>query len=220
MLSLNNISFSYDRQNKILDQVNFQIEKGEITAILGNSGSGKSTLLNIIAGLEFPMEGQIVLGQTDITDLPCEKRNIGLIFQDYALFPHLTVEKNVGFALHSHRLPVVDEMLDLVKMKSFKKRYPYELSGGEQQRVAIARSLASKPELLLLDEPFSNLDANLKKQVRREIKSILRKSQITAILVTHDVEDAYDLASRIIYLKDGRVDRIEKNSPPETGDNA
>lgn len=209
MLTLNNISFSYDKQKSILKQIDFQIEKGEIVAILGGSGSGKSTLLNIIAGLEFPTSGEIFLNQKNITKLPCEKRNIGLIFQDYALFPHLTVEKNVAFSLKSHRLAIVDELLDLVKMKSFKKRYPYQLSGGEQQRVAIARSLAAGPELLLLDEPFSNLDANLKKEVRNEIKLILQKSQTTAILVTHDIEDAYDLADRIIYLKDGYVEKID-----------
>ena len=209
MLSLNNISFSYDPKKRILDQVGFEIKKGEITAILGSSGSGKSTLLHLIAGLAFPDSGQILLNQVDITRLPCEKRSIGLIFQDYALFPHLTVEKNVGFALKSHRLPLVDEMLDLVKMRAFKKRYPHELSGGEQQRVAIARSLAARPDVLLLDEPFSNLDANLKKEVRREMKAILRVSKTTAVLVTHDVEDAYDLADKVIYLKEGKVERIE-----------
>ena len=209
MLSLNNISFSYDPKKRILDQVGFEIKKGEITAILGSSGSGKSTLLHLIAGLAFPDSGQILLNQIDITRLPCEKRSIGLIFQDYALFPHLTVEKNVGFALKSHRLLLVDEMLDLVKMRAFKKRYPHELSGGEQQRVAIARSLAARPDVLLLDEPFSNLDANLKKEVRREMKAILRVSKTTAVLVTHDVEDAYDLADKVIYLKEGKVERIE-----------
>lgn len=209
MLSLKNISFSYDEKKEILDDVSFDVQKGEIVAILGSSGSGKSTLLHIICGLEFPKKGSVFLNEADITKLECEKRNIGLVFQDYALFPHLNVEKNVGFSLKNHRSEIVDEMLELVNMSAYKKRYPYELSGGEQQRIAIARSLAAKPEVLLLDEPFSNLDADLKKQVRSEMKSILKKSDTTVVLVTHDVEDAHDLASKIIYLKDGKIDRIE-----------
>lgn len=209
MLSLKGISFSYDDKKEILDDVSFDVKKGEIVAILGSSGSGKSTLLHIICGLEFPKKGNIFLNETDITKLECEKRNIGLVFQDYALFPHLNVEKNVGFSLKSHKSKVVDEMLELVNMSEYRRRYPYELSGGEQQRIAIARSLAAKPQVLLLDEPFSNLDANLKKQVRNEMKSILQKSDTTVILVTHDVEDAHDLATKIIYLKDGKIERIE-----------
>lgn len=211
MLSLKNINFYYGK-NKILDDVSFNVDKGEIIAVLGSSGSGKSTLLNIICGLETVSSGSIFLNGKDITNLECEKRNIGLVFQDYALFPHLTVEKNVGFALKSSKDPAVDTMLDLVKMKSFKKRYPYELSGGEKQRVAIARSLAAKPSILLLDEPFSNLDANLKAEVRNDIKEILKKSNTTAVIVTHDIEDAYDLADRIIYIKDGKVDKIVDNN--------
>lgn len=219
MLTLNNISFSYDKKNNILKQVSFAVQKGEIVAILGSSGSGKSTLLNIIAGLEFADTGDIILDGENITTRECEKRNIGLIFQDYALFPHLNVEKNVGFALKKPKAAVVDEMLELVKMQAFKKRYPYELSGGEQQRVAIARSLAARPSVLLLDEPFSNLDAGLKKEVRREVKSILKQSRTTAILVTHDIEDAYDLATRIIMLSDGRVSQIIENNPKKENEN-
>lgn len=211
MLSLKNINFYYGK-NKILDDVSFNVDKGEIIAVLGSSGSGKSTLLNIICGLETVSSGSIFLNGKDITNLECEKRNIGLVFQDYALFPHLTVEKNVGFALKSSKDPIIDSMLDLVKMKSFKKRYPYELSGGEKQRVAIARSLAAKPSILLLDEPFSNLDANLKEEVRKDIKEILKKLNIIAVIVTHDIEDAYDLADRIIYIKNGKVDKIVDNN--------
>lgn len=211
MLSLKNINFYYGK-NKILDDVSFNVDKGEIIAVLGSSGSGKSTLLNIICGLETVSSGSIFLNGKDITNLECEKRNIGLVFQDYALFPHLTVEKNVGFALKSSKDPIIDSMLDLVKMKSFKKRYPYELSGGEKQRVAIARSLAAKPSILLLDEPFSNLDANSKEEVRKDIKEILKKSNTTAVIVTHDIEDAYDLADRIIYIKNGKVDKIVDNN--------
>lgn len=210
MISLKNISFSYNREVDVLNDVSFEVMDREIVAILGGSGSGKSTLLNIIVGLEFPKSGKIVLDGEDITNIECEKRNIGLVFQDYALFPHLNVEKNVGFSLKNYRDPIVNEMLELVKMEKYKKRYPYELSGGEKQRVAIARSLAAKPKILLLDEPFSNLDADLKIEVRKEIKNILRQAKQSAIIVTHDIEDANALADRIIYIKNGKVDRIEK----------
>lgn len=211
MLKLENISFSYEKGKKVLDDICLSVEKGEVIAILGSSGSGKSTLLHILCGLEAPSEGKIFLNGEDISKTPCDKRNIGLIFQDYALFPHLTVEKNVAFSLASRKDPIVDEMLTLVKMQDYKKRYPYELSGGEKQRVAIARSLAAKPDLLLLDEPFSNLDADLRKQVRGEIKAILQSAGTTALIVTHDIDDAYDLADRILFLKQGRIDRIEIN---------
>ncbi|RRC94133.1 ABC transporter ATP-binding protein [Erysipelotrichaceae bacterium OH741_COT-311] len=210
MLSLKNISFYYNKNQMILQDINLEVKQGELIAILGSSGSGKSTLLNLVAGLEKVSVGQILLDQKDITDVVCEKRNIGMIFQDYALFPHLTVEKNVGFALKSYKDPIVDAMLKLVKMESFKKRYPYELSGGEKQRVAIARSLAAQPKVLLLDEPFSNLDADLRYKVRKEVKEILTQANITSIMVTHDIDDAYDIADRIVFLKQGRIDRIEE----------
>lgn len=206
MISLDNISFYYEKDKMILKDISFEMKKGEILAILGKSGSGKSTLLNIISGLEFPTSGKIFLEGKDITNLECEKRNIGLVFQDYALFPHLNVEKNVAFSLKKFDEKIVDEMLDLVKMKEYKKRYPHELSGGEKQRVAIARSLAAKPKILLMDEPFSNLDTELKAGVRAEIKSILEKAKQSAIIVTHDIEDAKFLADRIIYVKNGRVE--------------
>lgn len=210
MLSLKNISFYYNKNQMILQDINLEVKQGELIAILGSSGSGKSTLLNLVAGLEKVSVGQILLDQKDITDVVCEKRNIGMVFQDYALFPHLTVEKNVGFALKSYKDPIVDTMLKLVKMESFKKRYPYELSGGEKQRVAIARSLAAQPKVLLLDEPFSNLDADLRYKVRKEVKEILTQANITSIMVTHDIDDAYDIADRIVFLKQGRIDRIEE----------
>lgn len=206
MINLDKISFYYEKDKMILNEISFSMEKGEILAILGKSGSGKSTLLNIIAGLDFPTSGKIYLEGKDITNLECEKRDIGLVFQDYALFPHLTVEKNVAFSLKKYDEKIVDEMLELVKMKDYKKRYPHELSGGEKQRIAIARSLVAKPKILLMDEPFSNLDTELKEGVRAEIKSILEKAKQSAIIVTHDIEDAKFLADRIIYVKNGRVE--------------
>ncbi|MDO4754579.1 MAG: ABC transporter ATP-binding protein [Bacillota bacterium] len=211
MLKVSGIEFSYDKKNKILDGVSFEVAEGEVVAVLGGSGSGKSTLLSIIVGLEEPGAGEIILEGRNITEIPCEKRGIGLVFQDYALFPHLNVEKNVGFALKRGQEERITEMLELVRMQEYRKRYPYELSGGEKQRIAIARSLAAGPKLLLMDEPFSNLDANLRSAVRQEIKGIIKKAKITVILVTHDIEDATELSDRIIYLKNGRIDRIVVN---------
>lgn len=206
MLKLNDIRFSYDGKKMILDGVRLHVDRGEIVAVLGSSGSGKSTLLSIIAGLEQPLGGTVILDGVDVTALPCEKRGVGLVFQDYALFPHLNVEKNVGFALKSHRDPLVEQMLRLVNMSAYRKRYPYQLSGGEKQRVAIARSLAARPKLLLLDEPFSNLDADLRKKVREDIRDILRRSKMTAVLVTHDIEDARAIADRVITIAEGRAE--------------
>lgn len=213
-MEVKKIAFSYDKKSKVLDGVDFKVGEGEVVAILGGSGSGKSTLLSIIVGLEAPTGGRIFLEGADITDTACEKRGIGLVFQDYALFPHLNVEKNVGFGLKRGRREKEErivEMLELVNMQAYRKRYPYELSGGEKQRVAIARTLAPSPRLLLLDEPFSNLDADLRAKVRKEVKSIINRAGITAILVTHDIEDAKELANRIIYLKNGRVEKVEQN---------
>lgn len=211
MLDVDNISFYYEKGRMILNRIRFHVRKGETVAILGSSGSGKSTLLGIIAGLTQPTEGRILLEGKDITSLACEKRDIGMVFQDYALFPHLNVEKNVGFALKSYKDPIVGEMLNLVKMSDYRKRYPYELSGGEKQRIAIARSLAASPRLLLLDEPFSNLDSHLKTEVRKDIREILAKARTTTILVTHDIEDANELADKIIHISDGKVEKtVEK----------
>lgn len=212
MLNLKNISFSYEKGKNVLEDISFEIKQGEIVAILGSSGSGKSTLLNIISGLEFAKSGKILLEENDITNIPCEKRNIGMVFQDYALFPHLSVAKNIAFSLKKYDEKIVDEMLELVRMKGYKKRYPHELSGGEKQRIAIARSLVAKPKVLLLDEPFSNLDYELKASLREELKEILKKSKTTVIIVTHDIEDAKTLAERIIRIKDGKVEKNNKNN--------
>lgn len=206
---IKDLSFKYkNAKDYQIKNFNLKIEKGEIVALLGPSGSGKSTILRLISGLEVPSMGEIIvenrtLYNKDIFIEP-EKRGIGMVFQDYALFPHMTVEKNVLFGVGNvdkkEKQRILDEVLELVDMKDFKKRYPHELSGGQQQRIAIARALAPKPSLILLDEPFSNLDANLRKKIRNEIKDILKKSHTTSIFVTHDIEDANDVADRIVNI--------------------
>lgn len=206
---IRNLTFKYkNSKSNLLENFNLKIEKGQIVALLGPSGSGKSTILRLISGLEVPDDGEIMLDDRFLfkkgTFIEPEKRGIGMVFQDYALFPHMTVEKNVLFGVKNidrkEREILLDKVLDLVDMKDFKKRYPHELSGGQQQRIAIARALAPNPALLLLDEPFSNLDANLKLKIRNEIKDILKKSKATSIFVTHDIDDAKEVADRIVLL--------------------
>ncbi|PAT01306.1 ABC transporter [Candidatus Izimaplasma bacterium ZiA1] len=208
-VKLNNINFEYVKNNLILDDFSLEIKKGDIAALIGNSGSGKSTILRILSGLETPISGEVIVNDqilfnTKISINP-EKRNVGMVFQDYALFPHLSVKKNIYFGLHGktkdEKDKIVNDVLELVNLKHKINNYPYELSGGEQQRIALARSLATNPDVLLLDEPFSNLDANLKKQIRKELKQIIKKADITCIFVTHDIEDANDIADEIINLK-------------------
>lgn len=192
------------------------IEHGEIISILGESGSGKSTILRLIAGLETPKAGSIKINGKTIFDnhhftLP-EKRGVGMVFQDYALFPHMTVEKNIKYGLRkmsrNEKQQRLNEMLELVNLTDYKNRYPYELSGGQQQRVALARALAPAPSLLIFDEPFSNLDANLQVKIREELRMILKQTKITSIFVTHDQADARALADRIVYIENGVVNRV------------
>lgn len=206
---IKDLSFKYKNAKEYqIKNFSLEIEKGEIVALLGPSGSGKSTILRLISGLEVPNGGEIIVNNNILYNkdkfIEPEKRGIGMVFQDYALFPHMTVEKNVLFGVgnvdKNEKQRILDEVLELVDMKEYKKRYPHELSGGQQQRIAIARALAPKPSLLLLDEPFSNLDADLRKKIRNEIKDILKKSHSTSIFVTHDIEDAKDVADRIINI--------------------
>ena len=194
-----------------LRDVSLRIEPGEIVGLVGGSGAGKSTLLRLIAGLETPTAGTILIDGRAVCDgrrsVPPEQRGIGLVFQDYALFPHLTVEGNVAFGLH--RLPRrqrrdrVREVLDLVGLADLAGRYPHQLSGGQQQRAALARALAPDPAVLLLDEPFSNLDALLKPALRDEVARILRSAGTTTLVVVHDQEDVVSLADRVAILRDG-----------------
>lgn len=194
---------------KALNAISFSLHKGKILAVVGESGSGKTTLIRLITGLETQDYGTIafknnVLSSDSIFIEP-EKRNIGMVFQEYALFPHFTVFDNVAFGIYGNKKERVAEVLDLVALKGFEKRFPHELSGGQQQRVALARALAPKPELLILDEPFSNLDVILRQQLRSDIKKILKKTNTTAIFVTHDIKDALKISDEILVLQKGNL---------------
>lgn len=199
-----------------VDRVDMAIHAGEFITLLGPSGCGKSTTLRMIAGFEQPNSGTITLnGQTVTGDgryLPPEKRQVGMVFQDYALFPHLNVGDNVAFGLKGNKSTKrarMSEMLELVGLAGYDKRMPYELSGGQQQRVALARALAPAPALILLDEPFSNLDAALRAQVRAEVRNILKQAQTTCLFVTHDQEEALSLSDRIAVMLDGTIAQFD-----------
>lgn len=199
-LEIENIDFQYEKNKKILDTFSFTLNKGEILAILGDSGKGKSTILRLIAGFEKLYKGKIYLDGKDISKDKPYNRNIGYLFQDYALFPHLTVKENILFAIKEDKVRILNEMLKLIKMEGYENRYPHELSGGQKQRVALARALANKPKLLLLDEPFSSLDNSLKNNMRKEVKELLNKLEVTAIIVTHDEEDVRSIADRSMVI--------------------
>ncbi|GJM27754.1 MAG: iron(III) ABC transporter ATP-binding protein [Cyclobacteriaceae bacterium] len=213
LLELQSVTKTFTGNSLAVENVSLQVTQGELLALTGESGCGKTTLLRIIAGLEQPDGGSVYLDNQLVAGnghfIHPQHRQVGLVFQDYALFPHMTVAKNIIFGLGSwsrtERHSRLMEMLKLVELKGFEDRYPHQLSGGQQQRVAIARALAPKPKLLLLDEPFSNLDTLLKDQVRREVSAILRLSGTTAILVTHDIQDAMSMADRIAILRNGRL---------------
>ncbi len=203
---------------RAVDGLSLEIESGTITALLGASGCGKTTTLRLIAGFERPDSGSISVGgrvlADDRTMVAPEDRRIGIVFQDFALFPHLDVAGNVAYALKGKRGdPRVAEVLSLVGLSSEANRSVHELSGGQQQRVALARALAPRPDLILLDEPFSNLDASLRERLREEVRQILVDSDVTAIFVTHDQEEALSLADRVAVLRDGAVEQI--GSPEE-----
>jgi iron(III) transport system ATP-binding protein len=201
-----------------LDNVWLDVQDGEILTLVGESGSGKTTLLRLVAGLEQADAGEIVLRGRTVCDertfIPPEHRGASLVFQDYALFPHLTVEGNVGFGLRrlgrAERGQRVREMLELVGLRGLERRYPHELSGGQQQRVALARALAPRPAILLLDEPFSNLDRALKARLRQEVAALIRATGTTAVFVVHDPDDALAIGDRIAVLRDGRLVQLGK----------
>ena len=193
-----------------VDETSLCVERGEVVALLGPSGCGKTTLLRLIAGFERPEAGTVEVDGRPVagggTWVPPEQRRVGMVFQDYALFPHLTVAENVGFGLSRRaRSSRVQELLDVVGLDGLGRRYPHELSGGQQQRVALARALAPTPELVLLDEPWSNVDPSLRESLRAEVSEIIRPLRITVVLVTHDREEAFSLADRIALMRSGTV---------------
>ena len=205
-------------ENPALDKVSISLSDGDIMALVGESGSGKTTLLRIIAGLENPdsglveIDGEIAWSSQTKTLLP-EDRNIGFVFQDYALFPHLTVKNNILYGLHkinqkSDRVERLKEIVSLTGLENLEHRFPHELSGGQQQRVALARALAPEPNFILLDEPFSNLDPVRKDSLRDELRSVVKESGVSALIVTHDTRDALSVADTLAVLKDGRLEQV------------
>ncbi|OYT51927.1 MAG: spermidine/putrescine ABC transporter ATP-binding protein [Desulfurococcales archaeon ex4484_217_2] len=198
------------------DRITLTIKHGEFFTFLGPSGCGKTTTLRIIAGLEYPDEGKLYFDDKDVTDEPPYKRNTGMVFQNYALWPHMTVFDNIAYGLKIRKLPKEEirrkvlEVLDLVKLRGLENRYPTQLSGGQQQRVALARALVIEPAVLLLDEPLSNLDAKLRIEMREEIKRIQKKLGITTIYVTHDQEEAMVISDRIAVMNRGRIMQVDE----------
>ena len=205
MLSVRNLAISFD-ENHVLEDFNLDLESGDIFALLGESGSGKSCALRFIAGLDKAKDGTVSLDGNDLTidgehNVRPELREIGMVFQDYALFPHMTVFDNIGFGINQltkdEKMQRVSFLLELIGLTGIEKKYPHQLSGGEQQRVSLARSLATSPKLLLLDEPFSSLDKSNRDQLVKEVREILKKANVTSILVTHDESEADVFADKI-----------------------
>lgn len=197
-----------------VEDFNLTVQQGEFVSFLGPSGCGKTTTLRMVAGFEIPTSGTITINGKDLTNVPPNKRNVGMVFQSYALFPNMTVAQNVGYGLKiaQKEKPFIDqrvsEMLSLIQMSKFADRYPYQLSGGQQQRVALARALAISPEVLLLDEPLSALDAKIRISLRSEIRSIQQQLGITTIYVTHDQEEALSLSDRIVVMSQGKMEQV------------
>ncbi len=216
-IELKNVSKTYKgEEDAAVRNLSLKIEKGKIVTLLGPSGCGKTTTLRLIAGFERPEEGEIYIGEKPMARenvwISPEKRRIGMVFQDYALFPHLNVEENIGFGYRdSDREKRVFEVLEMVNLIGFEKKKIHHLSGGQQQRVALARALAKKPEVVLLDEPFSNLDTHLKQKMRNEVKRILKKANATGVFVSHDQKDALAISDEIIVMNNGVVQ--QKGSP-------
>jgi sulfate transport system ATP-binding protein len=202
-----------------LHDVSVAIPEGSLTALLGPSGSGKSTLLRVIAGLEEPDSGQVLIGDQDVTDTPARTRGVGMVFQHYAAFKHMTVYDNVAFGLAIRKRPRaeiskrVHELLELVQLEGLAKRYPAQLSGGQRQRMALARALAVEPSVLLLDEPFGALDARVRQELRAWLRRLHEEVHVTTIIVTHDQEEAMEVAGQIVVLNEGRVEQV--GSPRE-----
>lgn len=213
-IEIQNITHRYQGGAKALDGVSYSIEKGSFFSLLGPSGCGKTTLLNIVGGFVPPSEGRVVIDGEDVTDLPPYRRKIGMVFQDYALFPHLSVFENVAYGLRVQKRAKsevarrVADCLELVHLDGLEKRMPHQLSGGQQQRVAIARALAIEPAILMLDEPLGNLDAKLRKEMQVELRRIQRSTGVTTVMVTHDQEEAMTMSDGIGIMNKGRVQQI------------
>ena len=211
------ITKSYPEVAAVAD-VTLTLDDGEILSVLGPSACGKTTLLRMIAGFEVADAGEIEVSGRLVSgpgvEVPPEQRNVGMVFQDYALFPHLTVKENAAFGLHG--LPTAErdrrlrEVLELVRLTGLESRYPYELSGGQQQRVALARTIAPRPHAVLLDEPFSNLDAEMRRQMRSEVQAILRENRIATVFVTHDRDEAFAMGDRMAVMNAGRLDQVDR----------
>lgn len=212
-IKIQNISKRFNGHFALAD-VSFDVHEGELVSLLGPSGSGKTTLLRIIAGLESPTSGEIFYFNEVATSIPIQERNIGFVFQHYALFKHMTVEENVEFPLKIRKVEKktrkrrVQELLELVQLGNLAKRYPHQLSGGQKQRVALARALASEPKVLLLDEPFGALDANVRKDLRRWLRNLHKEIHVTTIMVTHDQEEAFEVSDKVVILNKGKLEQI------------
>ncbi len=212
-VELKNINKSFG-SFKASDDVSFGVEKGKLVALLGPSGSGKTTILRMIAGLESPDSGQVIIDGNVVNDIPASKRGIGFVFQNYALFRYMTVEENIAFGLKVQKLDKgfikqrVEEMIELVGLNGMGKRYPSQLSGGQRQRVAFARAIAPNPHLLLLDEPFAAIDAKVRQELRAWLRSMISRLGITSIFVTHDQEEAVEVSDEIIVTNHGRVEQV------------
>ncbi|GAA0176642.1 ABC transporter ATP-binding protein [Clostridium sediminicola] len=215
LINLKDITVSYDGKVDILKKLNIDIEEGKLVSLLGPSGCGKTTTLRVIAGFIQPKSGEFILDEKDYTNIPVHKRNFGLVFQSYALFPHLTVFDNVAFGLKMKKTgkkeikKAVDEILKVVDLDGYGSRYPKELSGGQRQRVALARALVIEPKLLLLDEPLSNLDAKLRLKMRVEIRRLQQKLGITTVFVTHDQEECFSISDKVAVMNGGIIEQYD-----------
>ena len=216
-LEIDGLSKSFG-EHRVLDQISLEVAAGEVLVLLGPSGSGKTTLLRLLAGFEVPDEGSLRAAGREISGLPPSRRNFGMVFQHYALFPHLSVGENVAFGLESRgaggddKAARIGEVLAMVDLEGFERRRVHELSGGQQQRVALARALAPRPELLLLDEPLSNLDPSLRERTRSQLREALGRVAMTAVWVTHEQEEAFAVGDRVALLNGGRLEQL---GPPE-----